>query len=247
MTADLRLFVDLAHDGPTNMAIDACLLAAAEAGAATLRLYRWSPPTLSLGYFQCFDDPARRQGALASLPVVRRCTGGGAILHADELTYSLALPNTHSLAGRRAEDLYSWAHERVAEATAMLGGAARPKGGDEPGSARGGPFLCFLRHARFDLMAGAAKLAGSAQRRAKTALLQHGSVVLRRTHPAQPSGSVSESVGRVVTFEQFADAMVAAIRAVGVTLSEPTASQVDLVALDAERQTHLSDRWLRKR
>ena len=68
----LRLFVDAPKDGAVNMAVDGCLLEESSAGVASLRLYRWAEPTLSLGYFQEYDDAARKADGLADLPVVRR-------------------------------------------------------------------------------------------------------------------------------------------------------------------------------
>ena len=242
----LRLFIDPSQDGPTNMAVDGCLLAeAGDGGPATLRLYRWAPATLSLGRFQHLDDPARRDPALAELPVVRRCTGGGAIVHADELTYCLALPIDHHLAGRRPADLYTWMHARIAEAVARLGGRAGQDGvGQGSGSV---PFLCFRRHGRFDLMAGADKLAGSAQRRTKRAALQHGSIILRRTHPRQPSAAVSDLVGREVVFETLAGALATAIGQSGVTLTEAEPTRVDPRKLRAQLRLHTDPTWLRRR
>src|SRR5262245_54691837 len=82
-----RLIVDGAAGGPWNMAVDETLLeSAAASGAASLRFYGWSEPTLSLGYFQ---RAAARQTHATSLgcPMVRRPSGGGAILHDWELTY----------------------------------------------------------------------------------------------------------------------------------------------------------------
>ena len=243
----LGLFVDPPRDGVTNMAIDGCLLAEAQrGGAGALRLYRWAPATLSLGYFQRHDDPARLAEGLAGLPVVRRCTGGGAIVHADELTYSLVLPAGHPLAGQQPEDLYTWMHARIAEAVAYLGGQAAPKGGTGA-VGRGGPFLCFRRHARFDLMAGGQKLAGSAQRRTKTAVLQHGSVILRRAYLAQPSAALDEMLGRPVAFEELADAIVKAVRMSGVELGPAGPADVDPKALEIQRRLHASDEWLQRR
>src|SRR5882724_9809402 len=88
----LRLIIDPPAHGAWNMAVDEALLeSAAVDGIATLRLYQWSEPTLSLGYFQPAADrqthPASRE-----CPLVRRASGGGAILHDRELTYSLAIP-----------------------------------------------------------------------------------------------------------------------------------------------------------
>jgi len=247
MSASLRLFIDPPFDGPANMAVDDCLLDEVAAGdPPALRLYRWDPPTLSLGRFQRYDDPARSAPGLAALPVVRRVTGGGAILHADELTYSLALPVDHPLAGRRPADLYAWMHDRIAAAVASLGGHAAAKGGGRL-TARGGPFLCFQRHAPFDLMAGPAKLAGSAQRRTRRGLLQHGSVVLIRSHPIQPSGSLADLIGRQVGFEAFAEALVAAVSEAGVRLTPPEPSAVDPARLAAHRRRHVDADWLRRR
>ena len=77
------------------MAVDeALLLDAAENGIATLRFYEWSEPTLSLGYFQRYDD-RYSHAASRDCAIVRRQTGGGAILHDRELTYSLTLPASH--------------------------------------------------------------------------------------------------------------------------------------------------------
>jgi lipoyl(octanoyl) transferase len=243
----LSLFVDPPQDGVTNMAIDGCLLAQAQRGSfAAMRLYRWAPATLSLGYYQRYDDPARLAPNLVNLPVVRRCTGGGAIVHSDELTYSLALPSDHPFAGRAAEDLYNWMHARIAEAVAALGGTAAPKGGAGE-TARGGPFLCFRRHARFDLMANEAKLAGSAQRRTKAAVLQHGSVVLRRTHLAQPSAALDEVLGRRISFEELADAIITAVRNSGVKLGLAAATTVDPEQFQAQQRLHAGHEWLHRR
>ena len=88
-----RLLPYTVADGATNMATDEALLGAALAGVATLRFYGWSPPTLSLGYFQKeqvrLSDPL-----LAGLPFVRRPSGGETLVHHHELTYALALPRS---------------------------------------------------------------------------------------------------------------------------------------------------------
>ncbi len=185
------------------MALDEALLAAAAIkDVATLRLYQWSEPTLSLGYFQRYAD---REQHLASrdCAIVRRQTGGGAILHDRELTYSLTLPASHPLA-RRNERLYTAVHQAVINClmAAIVGRQAqwalelranppaiRPA--DEP-------FLCFARRAQGDLLlaelttvnAAAVrhaewKILGSAQRRHRGAILQHGSLLLEAS-PAAP-------------------------------------------------------------
>ncbi len=174
---DCRLIVDGTASGAWQMAVDEVLLAsAAERGTASLRFYGWSEPTLSLGYFQAFDD--RRQHIPSrDCPVVRRQTGGGAILHDQELTYSLALPVAHPLA-TDAMRLYTAVHEALRATLARqrisvtLCADEREVPRDEQ------PFLCFARRARGDVLLGSSKVCGSAQRRRRGALLQHGSLLL---------------------------------------------------------------------
>ncbi len=89
---DCRLIVHPPSPGAWNMAVDeALLMDAVENGVATLRFYQWSEPTLSLGYFQRYSD-REQHAASRKCAVVRRQSGGGAILHDRELTYSLMLP-----------------------------------------------------------------------------------------------------------------------------------------------------------
>jgi lipoate-protein ligase A len=191
-----RLIIDPSGEGAWNMALDEALLESAQnEGVATLRFYMWREPTLSLGYFQ---PHAQRQqhAASAGCALVRRASGGGAILHDQELTYSIALPGTHRLAAR-AEKLYQAVHESLIETLAELGVKATlceaaspspcplPKG---EGSASisthphlDKPFLCFQRHEPGDVLLAGHKVAGSAQRRQRGAVLQHGSVLWARS------------------------------------------------------------------
>src|SRR5688572_19512152 len=90
--AELRIVFDPPASGPWNMAVDEALLhSTAEGGQATLRFYTWEEPTLSLGHFQTLAEREQHQASLAC-PLVRRASGGGAILHDIELTYSICLP-----------------------------------------------------------------------------------------------------------------------------------------------------------
>src|SRR3954469_25809962 len=89
---EIRLLFDPPAPGAWNMGVDEALLeTAADCGEGTLRFYQWSEPTLSLGYFQSAED-RRQHAASRSCPLIRRASGGGAILHDRELTYSIALP-----------------------------------------------------------------------------------------------------------------------------------------------------------
>lgn len=172
-----RLIVDEPRNGVRNMAIDEALLwSAATEGTTTLRFYRWSEPTLSVGYFQAAADRARHAASL-SCPLIRRRSGGGAILHHYELTYSLAIPAAE-LSDKYSRQLYLAFHETLAATLAEVGlpcqiAVAEPSRDDQ--------FLCFARRASGDLLRGGDKICGSAQRRRRNALLQHGSVLLRRS------------------------------------------------------------------
>ena len=165
-------------NGAWNMAVDGLLLEKAVAyGTCALRWYRWEEPTLSLGHFQRLDDPLI-EGRFADLPRVRRLSGGGAILHDQELTYSCAIGPKHPLAGRPAA-LYERMHAAIIGVLADFGIALQPRGRTD--LAHDANFLCFHRLDANDLVYGADKVLGSAQRRRRGAVLQHGSLVLRRS------------------------------------------------------------------
>src|SRR5262245_51344899 len=88
-----RLLIDSPLPGPENMARDEALLRACElTGDAVVRFYAWSAPTISLGYFQDYAEFEQLEPPAGDLDVVRRTTGGGAILHDLELTYSIVMP-----------------------------------------------------------------------------------------------------------------------------------------------------------
>ncbi|HVJ85880.1 MAG TPA: hypothetical protein VM452_09570 [Caulifigura sp.] len=166
-----------ARSGAENMAIDESLLVSAiESKTETLRLYRWREPTVSLGYFQKEDDPVLTT-RFAGLPQVRRLSGGGALLHHRELTYSVTLPDGHPLADAPTL-LYDQVHAALVSLLNALGAPARVRGEKltEPE-----PFLCFGRGDPRDIVLAGYKIVGSAQRRRKGAILQHGALLLERS------------------------------------------------------------------
>ncbi len=181
------------HDPPArgswNMALDEALLHRAAAGASpVLRFYEWQEPTLSLGYFQRYADRACHLPS-AGCAVVRRATGGGAILHDRELTYSCVLPPGHPLGGR-ATDLYHAIHKSIVAVLAEFGLTAGLVECARQSLATAGcgtrnqdtePFLCFARRTPGDVLLDGWKIAGSAQRRHRGAVLQHGSILFERS------------------------------------------------------------------
>lgn len=166
-------------------------------GITRLRFYRWSSPTVSLGYFQRFKDfQAYLEGiGLASsefpLSVVRRATGGGAIVHHHDWTYSIAMSADQSKAigHGHSNSLYDSAHRAVvawlkrfeieAELWSQnLTGQSKSASQTENCGAKGCPFLCFQRRHAGDVVLAGFKIMGSAQRRLASAILQHGSLLL---------------------------------------------------------------------
>lgn len=179
-------------DGPTNMAIDVALLESVKAGGApVLRLYRWDPACLSFGRNQ--PTRGRYDAAAAAdrgIDLVRRPTGGQAVLHDDELTYAV-IARVSVIGKPRAA--YRRINEALVDGLGRLGVAAMVAGsesvavdvdsGGETGVAAppGGPdwdAACFRRPERGEVVVGGAKLVGSAQRMESRTILQHGSILV---------------------------------------------------------------------
>ncbi|MBI3864060.1 MAG: lipoate--protein ligase [Planctomycetia bacterium] len=200
-TGGCRIIVDpVPADGAWNMAVDAVLLeSAVEGGTCTVRWYQWNCATLSLGYFQS-PDVALRNDRLAGLPIVRRLSGGGAIVHHHELTYSCAVPAEHPLA-REPRSLYAAVHERIIGELARLGLPAALRGAAP--QANSAEFLCFGRNDDFDVVLANHKVLGSAQRRRKGAVLQHGSLILSRSEYAAEFPGLSELAGREISADRL--------------------------------------------
>src|ERR1700682_1208430 len=175
-----RLLIDPPGPGAWNMAVDEVLLdgVAASSAPPTLRFYEWAPPCLSLGYFQPFavvDVAACRS---LGVDVVRRPTGGRAILHDRELTYSVALPLR--LLGSDGGVLPSYHRLSLALERGLnqLGVPVvlAPKTAALPFMDHGP--VCFDRPSAHEILLDGRKLVGSAQVRRATAILQHGSILL---------------------------------------------------------------------
>lgn len=204
--SSLRLFVDPPRPGTDNMAIDQALLQAGIAGQASLRFYQWVRPTISLGHFQAaggLSVPER----FAGLEVVRRLSGGGAILHHLELTYSCVLPAEHALA-REPSRMYDAVHQALIDVLGTFGIQARFRGAD---AFVDQSFLCFSRGDGRDLLIDRHKIVGSAQRRRQGAVLQHGSILLNRSPLAPEFPGITELSGVTLQPEALIVPLAAAI------------------------------------
>jgi len=160
------------------MARDEALLACRS--IPTLRFYRWATPTLSLGYFQPAHDLPLEDVRARGCDIVRRSTGGKAILHEAELTYSLCAPEVDALAGGPAAAMTA-IHEALGAELARQAGAEVPMRQESSlHSDMQGSAWCFEDSSPLDLTLGARKLLGSAARRKQGWILFHGSLVLEK-------------------------------------------------------------------
>ena len=154
------------HSAALNMAIDEILLTTAE--APILRVYQWSKAAVSYGYFSKYDEVAAQW---PTRDAVRRWTGGGIVLHGEDITYSLIVPRPHPFACGRAGESYRAIHECLADwmknhglRVELTDGAVKQS--DE----------CFANPAPHDIVAGEQKVSGAAQRRTRSGLLHQGSI-----------------------------------------------------------------------
>lgn len=201
-------------DGATQMATDEALLRAVAAGTAppTLRLYAWYPPCLSLGHAQPEGDVDWARVQAQGWQVVRRPTGGRAILHTDELTYAIIAPQSDPrLAGGIVES-YRQLSAGLLLALQALGLDVHADKKTEAASAPVNP-VCFEVPSNYEITFAGRKLVGSAQKRAQGVVLQHGSLPLH--------GDVGRIVDALVfPSEAEREAARTRVRARAITLSE---------------------------
>lgn len=162
------------------MAVDEALLDVAQ--QPTLRVYSWQPYALSLGYFQDVHTVDFAACVREGIDVVRRPTGGRAILHAQEVTYAIVLPPQHPLTKVGVAESYRVLSGGLLRGLALLGLEAdlarKTTSGKTPHSEASGAAACFDAPSWYELVVAGHKVVGSAQVRRKGALLQHGSVPL---------------------------------------------------------------------
>jgi lipoate-protein ligase A len=230
-----RLVLSPPATGAENMAIDEAILESVAAGHAppTLRLYAWVPPCLSLGYAQPVAqvDPLRL--AERGWDLVRRPTGGRAILHTDELTYSVsaAADNPHVAGGVLAS--YRHLSAGLTRALLLLGLRVEVQPQERLDDASRQNPVCFEVPSAYEITVAGKKLVGSAQTRRMGGVLQHGSLplggdiariteVLRYESPSERAqaadqvraraATVGQLLGHTVTWDDAARAMAGGFR-----------------------------------
>jgi len=257
-TLPWRLLTSPPLGGPENMALDEALMARARrTGETVLRVYAWSAPTLSLGRNQRAIG-VYRETALAErrIEVVRRPTGGRALLHHREITYSVTAPCEES--GALLTE-YGRINALLTSALGELGVpvvVARPL--TRAAAPSGAP--CFAEPALGELTLNGRKLVGSAQWRDRGALLQHGSILIdddqssilhlmREPGPPTPApATLRDALGRAPVMAEVGDALFDAVCA----LADPDARPLepdDELALDAARiaARYRDDAWTWRR
>lgn len=178
----IRLIRDGIYTGAANMAIDEAILSHLAKGESlpTLRFYRWEMPTVSLGYFQKlreFDLPLIKE---KKMDIVRRPTGGRAVLHRDEVTFCLTIPAEN----RGLWDIFRAIHEAIGRGLNILGIPAKvlpmlnePE--EKPGRKSLRTSACFASPSRYELTLNGKKIAGSAQKKYGDFMLIHGSIPIK--------------------------------------------------------------------
>jgi lipoate-protein ligase A len=227
--ASWRLIIDSATGGAWNMAVDEALTISVADGSSppVLRFYAWQPGCLSLGYAQPASDIHPERLHNYGWDAVRRMTGGRAILHIDELTYSVVIP----LGDPRVEGGVIESYRRLSDGLmaglALLGVPVEAGRADKSIPRLGGP-VCFEVPSDYEITAQGKKLLGSAQTRRKGVVLQHGALPLfgdiiricdaldfpsederdqARTRLLDRAVTLSDVMGRSPEFAEVADAL----------------------------------------
>lgn len=193
--------------GAWNMAVDEAVLESVTRGDSrpVLRLYRWQPPCLSLGYSQPVSDVDLLKLKESGWEMVRRPTGGRAILHTDELTYAVIAPLTEERAAGTLLESYQRLSQALLRALQLLQVRAEVQGDQTHPSpaAQADPAICFERPSSYEITVNNKKLIGSAQSRRYKGVLQHGSLPL--------SGDLAR-ITRVLAYPDEAQRLEAAAR-----------------------------------
>jgi lipoyl(octanoyl) transferase len=265
-----RLLSTSPAHGSWNMAVDEAILDAVGRGDSppTLRVYSWEPACLSLGYAQPLSDVDIPRLQAHGWELVRRPTGGRAILHTDEITYSVIAPlDDPRVAGTLLES-YGRLATALVEALRLLKLQVEIQERATGNSNTPTP-VCFEIPSTFEITVRGKKLVGSAQARRKEGILQHGSLPLTgdltrilqvlvfpdeeaRTraanHLLERATTVEAALGRVISWNEAAQAIASAFRAVFALDLQPgeLSKQENEIAGQLAANKYYSPEWTRK-
>lgn len=264
--AEWRMVSTAEHDGPTNMAIDEAILVAVAEGRSppTIRFYGWHPPCVSVGYGQSMRG-AIDLGACVERGYdwVRRPTGGRAVLHIDELTYSVTAPQDEPRVRGDIVSSYRRLSRGLVAGSRYLGADVRQAEGQELEGA--GSEACFDVPSHYEVTASGRKLVGSAQVRKRGVVLQHGALPLRgdvgrladvlalseeerqalRAKLRGRAIALDEALGRLVSWEEAMEALAVGFgQALKLVLVREDLAPHELAAATRLQAHYSSDQWL---
>jgi len=258
-----RYLADGYQNGATHMAVDKALSKFCSDTRPVLRVYGWQPPAISIGFHQDVDalqmDTCRRHG----IDVVRRPTGGGAIFHAHEVTYSVIVPRQHPLFAQNSLAIYNAISAALVNALTKHG-IRLQRVTHSDGLADFNDYVnqvaCFATSANYEIKFRGRKLVGSAQRRFKKAVLQHGSIILGPQHLrlvdylsfnsyearrqlTRNTTCMEAILGRPVTFEEIAGSLRLGFEQhFGINLIQDELTDAERRIVQHIKHTHLAPR-----
>ncbi len=263
-----RLIVHPPYPGAWNMAVDEAILESvlSKTQPPTLRLYDWAPYTLSLGHAQPVGDVNIHALQEKEWSLVRRPTGGRAILHADEMTYSVCAPTDERTISGGVLESYQKISSALLFALKSIGIDADSKKKNIANSELAHDPVCFQYPSDYEITFHEKKLAGSAQARKKNGILQHGSIPLfgdisriievlnffdetqkksAKNSLLQRAITIQESLGKEISWFEFADAVIKGFQQkLNIEFTKDTLSKFELFKADQIlRDKYANDSW----
>lgn len=176
-----RVITTKSYNGAMNMAIDEAIMIAHKEGKVkpTLRFYTWDPACITIGYFQKLEDEIDLEKCMElNVDCVRRITGGRAVLHDNELTYSIIVGENNPLMDSSITKSYKFISEGLVKGLNLCGVYTDELNKGEKIERENLSAACFNAHASYEISINKKKVVGSAQSRKDGVILQHGSIIL---------------------------------------------------------------------
>jgi len=265
-----RLIYDNPMIGSHNMAVDEAIMKSVADGDSkpTLRLYAWHPLCLSIGYGQRIREADLERISTNGWGIVRRPTGGKAILHGNELTYSVSLPKDHDLAQGDVVESYRRISEALMKALQFLGLSPQSEK-QAKGNSGLGP-VCFEVPSHYEITSNGKKLIGSAQVRRRDGILQHGTLPLHgdisqicdalvypseqerqeaKQNVAERATTLESVLGEIISWDDAANFLARGFADtfdIDFEIGELTEAEIDLVNHFLDERYH-NEMWVNKR
>ncbi len=251
---DFRLLLSESQTGPWNMAIDEGIMNHIGAGDSppTIRLYRWHPACLSLGLAQPVSDVNGLNLKKLGWDLVRRPTGGRAILHTDELTYAVIASAKHPLMAGSLLESYQRISQALLYAMHLLGVPAVATPEEQVQTRQQPKPICFEVPSNYEITCNGKKLIGSAQSRRNDAILQHGAIPISgdisrivlalsatsqenednlRNKVLQRATTIKSILNRVISWEACSQAVISGFNSIGINFIPGELSELETLSI----------------